>query len=505
MVRYSIKQQVRVSGFVKTIFALLILFAALPSFAAFDFNQNCRQAMQAILDLRFDDAGFMIAEEKRIHPENGYAIYLEHYAESIKLIITEEPQLYEGLMDQLDGRMNAMERLDDGGPESRWLQAEMLFHAGLAQVKFGTRISGASRMFSSYKRIRQHRQDFPDFWQNQKLTGIYNLIFDHIPPFMRWAADMFGLSGNAEIGLYQLRRYTEQALGTTGLEEEAVLITNLGYKLAKQEAAGMRFLEEQPARIRKNNLYRYLYASSATFNYRNDVALRFLDEIHNAKIQVSFYSLDYITGRCKLNRLDGDANVHLEKFLKDYPGLDYKKDICIRLSYYYQLQGNREQSEAYRAMVRTVGQDLRDKDKEALLEAASQSRPLNELLKARLLCDGGYFDTALAILADLDPSSLEQKADQLEYHYRKGRIFQLQGRTDGAIHELTKAYDDGQKQPFTFATRSALQLGKIYEDKKDYTSAAAWYQRCLSAYSSSHTTEGVKDDAERRLKRVKSR
>ncbi len=54
-------------------------------------------------------------------------------------------------------------------------------------------------MLSSYKRIKEHRQKYPQFWQNQKLTGIFNIILNNIPPFLRWAADIFGFNGDSGI------------------------------------------------------------------------------------------------------------------------------------------------------------------------------------------------------------------------------------------------------------------------------------------------------------------
>ena len=45
--------------------------------------------------------------------------------------------------------------------DNSWLQAEMLFQTGLAQVKFGTRINGVYKMLSSYKRIKEHRKKYP--------------------------------------------------------------------------------------------------------------------------------------------------------------------------------------------------------------------------------------------------------------------------------------------------------------------------------------------------------
>jgi hypothetical protein len=50
-----------------------------------------------------------------------------------------------------------------------------------------------------------------------------------------------------------------------------------------------------------------------------------------------------------------------------------------------------------------------------------------------------------------------------------------------------------------------LNLGKIYEVKGQFSEAAGWYQRCLDTFSSVHSTEGVKSDAEKGMKRIKSR
>jgi hypothetical protein len=480
-----------------------ILFSPSPARANFDFNANCQQSMQAILDLRLKDARFLLEKEKDLHPENGYTLYLEHYAESIELIITEDYRIYEKLISSYEDRMDQMDRLDDGTPDNKWLQAEMLFHTGLAQVKFGTRLSGASKMLSSYRQTKAHRAKYPDFWQNRKLTGTFNIILDFIPPFMRWAADMFGFSGNAELGIYQLRQYCEEARNTPGLSEEAVLVTTLGYKLTWKEEEGFKFIESQEDELLNTTLIRYLYATAATYVYRNDLALALLAEIHHQELQVNFYSLNYITGRCKLNRLEPDAAIYLENYLDQYPGLDYKKDVCQRLSYFYLIHGDEMKYEEYRAKVALVGQDLRDSDQEALLESRQGTVPHVELLKARLLCDGGYFEDALGILKSIDPAKLDKVSYRLEYHYRLGRIMQLSGFANEAINELTISYTEGKSHPSTFATRSALYLGRIYEEKSDYATASSWYQRCISVYSSSHTTEGVKDMAAKGVKRLK--
>jgi hypothetical protein len=395
--------------------------------------------------------------------------------------------------------------MDDGSPQNAWLQAEILFQTGLAQVKFGTRINGVYKMLSSYKRIKAHRQEYPNFWQNQKLTGMFNIILNNIPPFLRWAADIFGFNGDSVLGMYQLQQYGNKAIDIPGLAEESVIMNNLGYLLTRQEEEAFRFMAGQDKKILDVTLVKYLYSNSASFAYRNDLTIKLLSEIHPDKLQVSFYAIPYSLGRCKLNHLDKDAKVYLETFLNDYSVVDYKKAACNRLSYCYLLEGNLEKYEEYRAKVAVIGQDLRDRDREAILESSDLLIPHTGLLKARLLCDGGYFNKADSVMKSINPNSLNQPAYQLEYYYRKGRIFQLTGQPTLAIDEYNQAFDMGKTLPYTFATRSALQLGKIYEDMQNYPLAFQWYGNSLETYSSSHTTDGVQQMAEKGRDRVRKK
>jgi tetratricopeptide (TPR) repeat protein len=398
-----------------------------------------------------------------------------------------------------------MEKLDRGTPDFEWLKAEMLFHAWLAQVWFGSRVSGAAKIFGSYRRIREHRQLHPEFWQNLKLAGMFNVMFDFIPTWMRRAADMFGLSGNSVLGMYQIETYCDSAAGCPGLAEEGILIAGLGYKMNQQELKGMDFLQRQPAGVMENTLIRYLYASAATYTYQNDLALEILGGIRENDLQMRFYSLDYITGRCMLNKLEPGANVPLERYLADYPGQDYRKDICFRLSCYYLIRGNLERYRHYHELIATTGETMRDRDQEALLEYRSGVVPHTDLLRARLLCDGGYYDRALAELSAIDPPELTETAHRLEFHYRKGRIYQQSGRNAEAIAELTRAYGNGKSLPYTFATRAALNLGRIYEESGDYRLAFDWYEHASRAWSEEHSAESVKDAAERGMERVKGK
>ena len=495
------------SWFIKKLVSWTSLFILLSfqSYSNFEYNPNCQQAMLAILDLKTQTAREILQLEKKANPQNGYVIYLEHYCESIELIVTEDEKIYEKLIDSYEARKEEMDKLDDGSPYNSWLQAEMLFHTGLAQIKYGTRISGVRKMLGSYNRIKDHQKEYPQFWQNQKLTGTFNIILDFIPPFMSWATDMFGYSGDSDLGISQLTQYYGKAKGIPGLAEESLLFTSLGYKLTWKESEGFSFLADQDKKLLQLTLVKYLFASAASFTFRNDLTLKIIDEIHQDELQVRFYGLLYITGRSKLNHLEKDALYYLERFINDYPGLDYKKDICNRLSYYYLIQGNVTKFEEYRSRVATIGQDLRDRDREAIVESRSGLIPHTGLLKARLLCDGGYFSQADSVIKSIDHGLLSHSAYQLEYYYRKGRICQLTGKTSMAIDEYLKTFNQGKSQPYTYACRSALQLGKIYEEMKNFPQALQWYENCLETYDDDHTADGVEQMADKGRGRVKKK
>jgi hypothetical protein len=298
--------------------------------------------------------------------------------------------------------------------------------------------------------------DHPDFYPNMKLSGMYFIMMDFIPQSMRWITDILGFEGDGEKGMALLKKYLGRVRQTPGLAEEAVIFINLAYKLTWQDAEGLKYLSDLDKSLSDVVLVNYLYASSASFAYNNDLALKRLGQIDRSRFQVPFYGIDYLTGRCMLNRLEPDANLPLENFLKYYTGEDYKKDACNRLSYYYLLQGDLKKYNEYKTMVSTVGRDLRDRDLEALEESRSQIVPHIGLLKARLLFDGGYFQKADSVMRDIPASTLSLLPYQLEFSYRKGRIDQVLGNMDQASIELKKAFEDGAGQPYTFATRAAL-------------------------------------------------
>ncbi len=482
---------------------ILIAGSSFYSFANYDYNENCQKAFQEILSLRTQNAREILKQEKITNPGNSYILFLEHYCDALELIVTDDPSRFDKFYENYYKRREIMDHDDPSSPYHNLLKAEMLFHVGLAQLKYGNKINAASKIYSSYFLIKDNEEEYPGFILNKKMSGAYNVIFGNIPNSVRWVARMIGLKGNMYDGLSELMSYYNQVKSLPGYAEESVLFINFAHKYTWDEKRGLDFFSGLDSTLSACTLIKYYYANLASFAGKNDLALELLSSMENEHYQVPFYGIDYLLGRCKLNRLDPDAGILLAKFLNEAPGQDYKKDICNRLSYFYLINRDTAKYREYKARVSQVGSDLRDRDREAILESERDYTPSVTLLKARFLFDGGYYDLAETIIETIPVSELSIKPCKLEYLYRKGRIYQEKGDVQQAVDYLKATLSSGEDDPYPFATLAAYQLGMIYEKQNDYPKALEYFEKCLDIFDSDYTVESIENQAEKGMDRVK--
>ena len=76
----------------------------------------------------------------------------------------------------------------------------------------------------------------------------------------------------------------------------------------------------------------------------------------------------------------------------------------------------------------------------------------------------------------------------LEYGYRLGRITHRMGKTYDAARWYNQTIERGADDPSYFACNAALQLGLLYEEKKDFTQARQAFNRCLTLKPEAYAT-----------------
>ena len=112
-------------------------------------------------------------------------------------------------------------------------------------------------------------------------------------------------------------------------------------------------------------------------------------------------------------------------------------------------------------------------------DALSGRWPNELLLKTRLLDDGGYYHEALQLLAGKTSSSFSNAADQLEFAYRLGRLYDALNRKAEAIEAYLTAMRLGEHRKEYYAASAALQISYIYEARGDIETAIPFFQKVL--------------------------
>ncbi len=462
--------------------SFILLGLSFPSKANFDFNSNCKQAYQAIFDLRLADAKNLVLKEKKQNPNNGITILLDNYIDYFTLLASENKADYEKLKSLKSSRLSALEKNNKNSPYYLFAQAEIYLQWGMLQSRFKDYLSSGMDIRRADKLLAANAEKYPAFLPNKKSSGLIDVIFGSIPSNLKGLFSTFGIKGNAKNGIKTLE-YLVSALPKTSYgfynDEVVFFLCYIETELIHNKSNYNKTIGYTETMDDSSLLKSYLQGYVSARNARNDKAIAYLLNRPKGGSYIEFPTLNYLLGNAKLNRMDPDANVYLTSFLKEYKGINYVKDAYLKLAYYYYLKGDNKRYKSLLEMVRSQGDLYDEKDKQALKEA-NDNPPNLHLLRARLYFDGGYYSKALAQLSNKDAGDFKLNRDQIELYYRLGRIYDESGKDSEAIANYQKAINIGKQTSYYYAANAALSIGSIYEKRNDKSKAAAFYKQAIS-------------------------
>jgi tetratricopeptide (TPR) repeat protein len=123
-------------------------------------------------------------------------------------------------------------------------------------------------------------------------------------------------------------------------------------------------------------------------------------------------------------------------------------------------------------------------------------------LKARLFTDGGYYDQAASALKSIAPGELKLAKEQTEFYYRKARLAHKTNDIASAKTFYLQSITMTKDNPWYFAPNSALQLGYIAQEQKDYVAAKKYFEQALS-YKKHEYKDGIDSKAKAGLEQIK--
>lgn len=481
----------------------IILLLAFHSKANFDFNSNCKQAYLAIFDLRLSEAKILIQKEKRLNPDNGITILLDNYVDYFTLLVSENKADYERLKSLKSIRLKALEKQDKNSPYYLFSQAEVHLQWGMLESRFQDYLTSALDIRKADKLLSANAAKYPEFLPNRKSAGLINVIFGSIPSSLKRISSTLGIKGNTGEGIKTLE-YLMTVLPTTSYgfygDEVVFFLCYIETELVHDKSNYNKIMGYIGTLDNTSLLKAYLQGYVSARSAQNDKAITYLVNRPKGDRYIQFPTLNYLVGNAKLNRMDPDANIYLNAFLKEYKGINYVKDAYLKLAYYYYLKGDNSSYNSLLKMVKSKGDLYDEKDKQALKEA-NDTAPNKDLLKARLYFDGGYYSKALAQLSNKGANDFMLERDQIELYYRLGRIYDELGRDSDAIVNYQKSINIGKQTSYYYAANAALSIGSIYEKRNDKGKAADFYKQAI-AMKNHEYENSIENKAKEGLKRM---
>lgn len=462
----------------------LILVLTIQSFGQYQYNWTPRtqKIYESITSLRIPEARALILQDKKANSANLIYPLLESYADFYQLFLNENRAEYNRTYPAFEQRIKLLEAGPKQSPYHLYSIALGHLHKSLIAIRFNKNFEAALDFRKAFLLLKENKKAHPNFSPNDVYLGLMTTVIGTIPKGYQWMANVLGMTGKIADGNALVLKYinSKDAFSSQCRNEALFVYPYLIMNFEGNKKKAFDFIEKTAYDYTNNHLHAYMATNLYLNNQQSQKALQIASDINpsNAYLDLPFWELE--KGYAYLNELKLDAaKTALHHFIASFKGQFYVKDAYEKLSWIAYIQGDQAKANAYRNNMLSQGNDITDADKQALQNAKKGTWPHPVLLRARLLSDGGYQNQALAILAGKTSKDFDKDADKTEFAYRLGRIYDLAGQPDQAIHFYKSAIEKGSNQPEYFAARAALQIGLIYEQRGNPTFAISYFNTCL--------------------------
>lgn len=448
----------------------------------YNWTARTQKIYESITSLRIPEARILINQDKKVNASNLIYPLLESYADFYQLFLNENKAEYKLTYPSFEQRIQQLEAGPKQSPYRLYSIGLAHLHKSLIAIRFNKNLEAALDFRKAFLLFKENKKAFPNFTPNDVYLGLMTTVIGTIPKGYQWMANVLGMTGKISEGNALVLKYinSKDAFSNQCRNEALLVYPYLVMNFEGNKKKTFDFIEKTDYDFTNNHLHAYMATNLYLNNQQSQKALQIASNINpaNSYLDLPFWQLEM--GYAYLNELKLDAAKNaLQIFISRFKGQFYVKDAFEKLSWIAYIQGDQAKANAYRNNVITKGNDITDADKQALQNAKKGTWPHPILLRARLLSDGGYQQQALAILAGKTSKDFDKDVDKTEFAYRLGRIYDLAGQPDQAIHFYTSAIEKGANQPEYFAARAALQIGFIYEQKNNPTLAITFFNTCL--------------------------
>jgi len=438
------------------------------------FEPELQQAYYYVTTLQPEKAIELLKKNKfnKLHQ-----LYVQSLNETLHILITEDHKSFTLIDEKFKERLKYLESLPVG-PESLFMQAELHLQRGFCFLNLGQDLNAVMSIRKAYQFTSECLKKYPSFIPIKKTSGVIQVMVGSVPDKYQWFMSLLGMKGSVTAGQKQLAEL-RNSKSSLSMEATILFFTVKGFinQEFSEAAAGINIcLNDQP----DNRLLLFIGVNMLVKDARSEEALALIHQIDTQTQGLPMHYIDYLRGEVLLQKGEYAKSIEsFQRFIRNYPSISFKKDSYFKISLNYWLLGDSKQAKANFEKAKITGTDKAEPDKYAARQLEEPTLPNKKLLKVRFSTDGGYYKEAYSILQSILPSDLTTSKEQTEYYYRKARLAHRTGEIAAAKLFYQQSIDMTKDNPWYFGANSALQLGYIAKDQKDFVSARKYFEQAL--------------------------
>jgi len=471
----------QVFPFITIIFLCSFVFQGIAQ-GDFYIDRDIEENYKLIIDLKLDQAQRNIERLRSEHPNHLMLIHLENYVDFFRIFINEDLSEFKNLEKKKDDRLERIRQGNKNNPYYNLVQAEILMQWAIARLKFEEYYTALMETKKAHKLLIKNREEHPWFIPNNKGLAMIHGVIGTIPDNYKYLLKLFtGMDGTISESIAEINQLVEYGKNNKYIyQKEAYAIQALILlHLNNDKEGAWEVIKKAELDPTTSPLSVFMLANIAKYSGRTDKAIEYLEAKPGGPDYSDFYYLDFMLGVYKLNRLDPDADKFILKFTRNFKGRNYVKEAYQKLAWHsWVILENNEKAIYYYQKCLKNGNRLMDEDASAHEDALRNDLPVQNMLKSRLLFDGGYYERSLDFLNSYENHI--DDTDALSYYYQKGRNLQMLGDFQEALLSYKKVLMT-PKQPNAYQKcNAALQSGIIYETLGISVKAIDFYDLVLT-------------------------
>ncbi len=445
----------------------------------FRMSSNINKAYNNIISFKLKEGRTDLYNEVKKDPTNAMVFVMQNYEDFVSLCFNENPSLYKSTRSQKDKRLALISKSNKQSPY--YLLSKGIIHLqwSLIHVKYKEFFKAALDFKKAFGYFKENKKRFPAFKETNIFFGAQQAIIGTIPDNYKWISNTLGLKGNIKNGMALLKAsiVKENKPFQADAKFYYIYLTDI---LLNNSKKSLSLISTYNLDTKNNYLFTFMKSNLELNNFKAQQAINTINGRNKSAAYMQPNIFDYEKGIGYLYTSQYSKSTQsLKRFLNSKTYF-YKKDACIKIAYAYYLQGSNNQAILYKNKVKAIGTSVTDIDKQALKFSQRTNFGNKEILRARLLFDGGQFRQAENILLHKSKLAITNKQDELERIYRLARCYDEQHNMDKAIEHYKLSISMPNPTKAYFPARAALQLAYIYETKGQPNLANKYFKKVIS-------------------------